>query len=275
MRRARFLTEFAGPLVTAAAAVALELLSRTVFWVPNPQAVFLPATVYSTLSGGIRPGLISAGIALLYLAYFVSAPGQPFRYSEENLRRLLVWVVATVAMVVMVGVMKRRGDRASDEIVRRERDHSASLGDSLAQRRRAEEALRTSEERYRLLFERNLAGIFRARRDGRMLECNAAFFHLLGYTSRDELLAHNAREFYLDVRDRERVLGLLQPGVVVSNHELQWRRADGSPIWVLVNVREVAEGSASYLEGIVIDITDRKRAELGLASELAHDSRRH
>jgi hypothetical protein len=42
-----------------------------------------------------------------------------------------------------------------------------------------------------------------------------------------------------------------------------------------VNVREVAEGSASYLEGIVIDITDRKRAELGLTSELAHDSRRH
>jgi len=126
------------------------------------------------------------------------------------------------------------------------------LAASLAERVRAEQALRG-------LFERNLAGIFRSRRDGRMLECNTVFVQLLGYASREEVLTHNAREWYVHPEDREHVLKLLQPGVVVTNHELEWRRADCRSIWVLVNVREVTEGTSSYLEGIVLDITDRRR----------------
>jgi PAS domain S-box-containing protein len=66
------------------------------------------------------------------------------------------------------------------------------------------------------------------------------------------------------LEDREHVLKLLQPGVVVANHEmewrLEWRRADGKQIWVLVNVRAVTEGVSSYLEGIVLDISDRHRS---------------
>ena len=99
-----------------------------------------------------------------------------------------MWAMIMPVTVVIIAVMKRRADRASDEIVRREREHSVSLAASLAERTRAEQALRG-------LFERNLAGIFRSRRDGRMLECNMAFVLLLGYTSREELLAHNAREW--------------------------------------------------------------------------------
>jgi PAS domain S-box-containing protein len=51
---------------------------------------------------------------------------------------------------------------------------------------------------------------------------------------------------------------------VVTNEELQLRRADGMPLWGLVHVREVADGPSTYLEGIVIDITERKLAELGV-----------
>jgi len=134
--------------------------------------------------------------------------------------------------------------------------------EEISERKRAERALRASEERYRLLFERNLAGIFRSRRDGRILEANAALVHLLGFKSREELLARNATTLYADAAARERLMKLLQPGVVVSNHEAQWRRADGTPIWVLITVREVVEGSSTYLEGIVLDITERKRTEL-------------
>ena len=119
-----------------------------------------------------------------------------------------MWAMIMPVTVVIIAVMKRRADRASDEIVRREREHSVSLAASLAERTHAEQALRG-------LFERNLAGIFRSRRDGRMLECNMAFVLLLGYTSREELLAHNAKEWYVHLEDREHVLKLLQPGVVV------------------------------------------------------------
>src|SRR5207247_1103373 len=107
-----------------------------------------------------------------------------FRYTDENLGSLAIWVVTIPVMALMVAVMKYRADSAMDEVLRRERDHSASLAASLAERTRAEAALRA-------LFERNLAGIFRSRRDRRILEANAALIHLLGFKSRDELLASN------------------------------------------------------------------------------------
>ena len=245
-----------GPLLTVGALVTVELVAGTALRIPNPAAVLLLTTVYSAFSGGRRAGYASATITCAYLAYFFAVPGQLVHYTDENLRRALIWLVAIPLMALMLIAMRRRTDHAMDEILRRERDHSAALAASLAERTRTEASLRA-------LFERNLAGIFRSRHDGRILECNAALVHLLGFTSREELLARNAKEFYVDSADRERLMKLLQPGVIVSNHELQWRRADGATIWVVVNVRAVAEGPSVYLEGIVLDVTDRKRAEAG------------
>ena len=251
-RHAAFWSRWGGPLLTAAVLLALEIVSQEVHRIPDPFALLFLTTVVATFTGGLRSGLISAALTWLYLGYISSPPGQLFGFTGEALGRVLVWAVIMPVTVVIIALMKRRADRASDEIVRREREHSVELAASLAERVRAEQALRG-------LFERNLAGIFRSRRDGRVLECNTVFVQLLGYTSREEILTHNAKEWYVHPEDREHVLKLLQPGVVVTNHELEWRRADGRHIWVLVNVREVTEGTACYLEGIVLDITDRRR----------------
>ena len=129
------------------------------------------------------------------------------------------------------------------------------------ERHGAEETRRHSEQRYRLLFDRNLAGVFRSTRAGRMLDCNSAFARLLGYASPEAVLAVNAREFYADGADRERLLARLRPDEAVSNHEVRWRRTDGSVVAVLLNIQEVGHGSSACLEGVVIDITDRKRFE--------------
>jgi len=94
-----------------------------------------------------------------------------------------------------------------------------------------------------------------------MVECNDAFVHLLGYTSRAEVLSYNTRDFYCDATERAHLLTRLRPGLIINNHEMQWRRADGRPIWVLANVRETEEGGLTYIEGIAIDVTDRKQAE--------------
>jgi PAS domain S-box-containing protein len=250
----RLWPRFGGALLTVCAVAVLELVSGTVLHVPNPPAILLLTTVFATFMGGRRAGLISAALSWLYLAYFFDNPEPGLSYTGDNLRRLVVWAVSLPAIVVMIGTLKRRAERASDEIVRRERDRSGALETALAERRRSEESLRA-------LFDRNLAGMFRSRRDGRVLECNAAFVRLLGYRSREEVLAHNARDFYVDANDRERLLRLLRPGMVVTNQELQLRRADGNPLWGLLHVREVADGPSTYLEGIVIDITERKIAE--------------
>lgn len=230
----------------------IVLLSQTVLRIPDLFAILVLTTVIATFTGGRRSGLISAAITVLYLAYLSSVAGSPFRLTGEHLGRVVVWAVVLSVMVMIIAIMKRRRDEASDEIVRREREHSVELATSLAEHTRAEHALRA-------LFERNLAGIFRSRRDGRMLECNSAFVELVGGPSRDEVLKRNAKDFYVHPEDRQHLMKLLEPGVVVTNHELEWRRADGRTIWVLVNVREVCEGANGYLEGIVLDVTDRHR----------------
>ncbi len=58
-------------------------------------------------------------------------------------------------------------------------------------RKRMEAGLRESEERYRLLFERNLAGVYRSTADGRLLECNRAFARMMGYASPAEAMAQS------------------------------------------------------------------------------------
>jgi len=125
-------------------------------------------------------------------------------------------------------------------------------------RRRAAEA---AETRYRELFDRNLAGIFRSTREGRLLDCNEAMVRILGYARREQVLALRADELHADPADRARVTFPRRAGERLSNAELRWRRADGAPIAVLVNVAAIeTEDAGLVLEGIVVDITDRERA---------------
>jgi PAS domain S-box-containing protein len=249
---AAVLARWEGPLLTAVLMLVIVLLSERVWPIPDAFALLVLTTVFATFTGGRRAGLLSVGITVLCLAYLSSSPRAAVGLTAGSIGRIVVWAAVLPVMVFIIALMKRRADEASDEIVRRERQHSVELATSLAEHTRAETALRS-------LFERNLAGIFRSRRDGRILECNSAFVDLVGARSRDEVLECNAKEFYVHPEDRQHVLKLLQPGVVLTNHELEWRRADGRTVWVLVNVREVSEGTNSYLEGIVLDVTDRRR----------------
>ena len=65
--------------------------------------------------------------------------------------------------------------------------------------------LESSESRYRLLFERSLAGVYRSTIDGRILDVNEACFRIFGYASREEHLAHNASEVWFEPAARDRV----------------------------------------------------------------------
>lgn len=140
--------------------------------------------------------------------------------------------------------------------------------------KRAVEALRVSEERYRQLFERNLAGVFRSTLDGRLLDCNDAFVRIYGYPSREEILAVDARELYPSERGRSDFVAEVRRSGSVVNFELCCRRKDGTAVWVLENVSliEGAPGEPPHLEGTLIDITDRKRAEAQIQHLAFHDA---
>jgi diguanylate cyclase (GGDEF)-like protein/PAS domain S-box-containing protein len=136
-----------------------------------------------------------------------------------------------------------------------------------------ERTLTASERRYRLLFERNLAGLYRSTLDGRILECNSALARILGYPSREDVLALNMHELHVDPEDREVTLAALLQQKFLVNYEIGLRRRDGSPVWVLVNESLLEDDAGgSVLEGSLIDITERKRAEEQSHHQAYHDA---
>jgi len=141
------------------------------------------------------------------------------------------------------------------------------IASDITARKHAEEALQASEERYRRLFDRNLAGVLRTSWDGEILDCNHALAQTMGYASADEVraLGLRASDFYFDAEERQAFLQGLKSKTAGSNHELRLRHRDGHPIWVLANLSLIEDenenGGAPIVEGILVDISDRKRTE--------------
>ena len=131
--------------------------------------------------------------------------------------------------------------------------------------RYSEKALRKSEQRYRHLYDSNLAGLFHTTLDGRILNCNESFARMFGYGSPDEVKATplGAHEFYANPGERKEFLAKLGDKKSLTNVETRLKRKDGSAIWVIENVSLVEgdNGAFDIIEGTVVDITERKQLE--------------
>lgn len=136
---------------------------------------------------------------------------------------------------------------------------NARLFTQSEERRRTAE---TAETRYRTLFEHNLLGILCTRADGRIVECNDALVRLLGYGSRDALMACNVGDLYVDPAERQPIAVALKTRERVTNLVLHWRRLDGATVALLANVAVLDDPQHGLiLDGVVVDITDRDRLE--------------
>ena len=128
---------------------------------------------------------------------------------------------------------------------------------------------KANEARYRVLFERNLAGVYRTTTEGRILDCNEACARIFGFSSREDFLGAAATDFYNDRSERERLVQQLRIHGSLSNSEVRLRRRDGSTVWVLENISLL---NNEILEGTIIDITDRKHAQEQMEYQAYHDS---
>jgi len=149
------------------------------------------------------------------------------------------------------------------EVIPRTKKSITSLMD-ITERKRAEETLRGSEEKYRSLVSNVKLGVFRNTPEpvGRFLEVNPAMEKITGYR-RKELLQMNVSDLYVHPEERERVLEEIASGKGKVAKELRFRKKDGTEIVVLstkVVVRDDA-GKILYFDGILEDITERKQAE--------------
>gem|GEM_PF-5846517 len=131
-----------------------------------------------------------------------------------------------------------------------------------------------AERRYRELFERNLAGVFRSTASGLLLECNEAFVRIFGYESAAEICRQvNTRQLYWQPADRDEVIASLRARGELRNFELRLRTRDGQLVWGLLNEALVpGDAGDDVLEGTIIDITARKVAEERIEYQAFHDA---
>jgi PAS domain S-box-containing protein len=214
------------------------------------------------------------------LTEYVLRTGQPLLSSEEDFQQMMdrgdVELVGSWS-VDWLGVPLKRGGTTFGVLVVQSYDPRFRYGNAdkemltfvsqqiavALERKRAQDAIRESEERYRLLFERNMAGVYRTTLSGRILECNEALARIFGYDSREELLGRDIRSLYPSDEDWQGFRESLLQFRNLTNYELQGARKDGSAVWSLQNAALLADEAAGevIVEGTATDITERKLLE--------------
>ncbi|WP_232448133.1 PAS domain S-box protein [Burkholderia ubonensis] len=125
--------------------------------------------------------------------------------------------------------------------------------------------LRESEIKYRRIFENAIEGIFLLRRDGRLFEANPAMLRLLGYQATDYLIhdgSRNTGTLVFSPTQTRLMFEAAATGREIVGFEMQIFKQDGTPIWVEMNARSIADGSGQpeFIEGLLADVTERRRA---------------
>ncbi|MGC2639153.1 MAG: EAL domain-containing protein [Acidobacteriaceae bacterium] len=125
------------------------------------------------------------------------------------------------------------------------------------------EALRVSEERYRMAFQTSLDGISLTRMsDGMCVDCNKTFLEGTGYT-REELVGRTSAELnlWVDAEDRRRMVETLHRDGACRNFEARFRKKNGETLWGLLSASMMElEGTLCVLI-ITRNISDAKLAE--------------
>ncbi|MCI0418674.1 MAG: PAS domain S-box protein [Acidobacteria bacterium] len=139
----------------------------------------------------------------------------------------------------------------------------------ITERKRAQAALRESEKRFRDLYEEAPNAYFSVGTDGTIRRVNRSAVELLGYPL-NQLVGRRVLDLSADtpagkVRIQENFLKFLA-GQEIRGEEIEFRKADGRPLWISLSVRPVLDAHGKVLESrsIVVDITERKRVEQAL-----------
>ena len=159
--------------------------------------------------------------------------------------------------------------RAGHRRDNREEEFLKAITDVMAgiiERKRAEENIRKSEEKFHSIVENTTDGIYQATAAGHFLIINKAFANMLGYDSHEgcmETINDIGRQIYVHSEKRMELIKIVDERGVARGFETEFYRKDGSRFWVSINMQSVRDdkGQLLYYQGICEDITLKRRME--------------
>ncbi len=143
-------------------------------------------------------------------------------------------------------------------------------GEDITERKKAEEALRRSEEQYRMIFESFHDVYYRSDKSGRITIISPSVYQQAGYHP-DEIIGHPVIDFYADSKEYEQFQAALMEEGAVHDHELRLRAKNGREIAASVNARVLMDENQSPVgvEGVLRNISERKQDEKAIQREAA------
>lgn len=136
--------------------------------------------------------------------------------------------------------------------------------EDITEQKKAENALRESEQKFRTLFEESKDTIYITTPEGKILDINSAGLEMLGFTSKEEIEAIDiANDLYWSPEDREEYIRTLNENGYVKNYEIALKRKDGVKISVLATatiMRDETDVPVVY-RGILRDVTQQRILE--------------
>ncbi|MFC1859070.1 ATP-binding protein [Thermodesulfobacteriota bacterium] len=161
--------------------------------------------------------------------------------------------------------------KARDDLEKRVEERTSDLTESvlelqkeIVERKRVEEALRGSEEKYRTLTDNLSVGVFRSTPGpkGNYIEVNSAYMQMFGFDNKETLLSLYANNLYQNPEDRDIFSNKMLKDGAVNNEEIMFKRRDGTLFCGSVTAVTVKgdDGKVSHYDGILTDITDLKQA---------------
>jgi PAS domain S-box-containing protein len=143
--------------------------------------------------------------------------------------------------------------------------HAVGIIRDITERKKTEQALKEGEEKYRTLLENINIGVYRATMDseGTLIQANPAMARIFGYDSLEEFMNVRLSQLYNDPEERTLFMQEIEEAGSLEDRELLLRKKDGTLIWtsVTVNMHQDHPGGMKYIDGVLEDITERKKIE--------------